>query len=315
MKVLLTGATGFVGQHLMQGLTQHNHSVIAAVRSGSINQLDTLGHDERDEVSPLKVDSLGDVTVSVLKERGVETIVHCAGLAHSPSATPEQFREVNTELTLELARNAAVAGVVRFVFFSSIGVNGASSVRPICASDLAAPYDAYTESKHLAEEGLFALAKTTNMEVVVIRPPLIYGKGAPGNFAKLVKLAKLPVPLPFGAINNKRSFVSIDNLINFAAVCISNATAANQVFLVSDGEDLSTTEFLRKISGAMSKRTMLLPVPVSMLKRLLKPIGADSVVEKLAVNLQVDISKNEQLLGWKAPFSVDESLKFLNKRR
>lgn len=315
MKVLLTGSTGFVGKQLLQGLAQSDHSVIAAVRSGSRTGTASPTENARDKVLFLKVEKLSDINAADFKEHNIDTVVHCAGLAHSPDATAEQFHEVNTQITLALAENAARAGAKRFIFLSSIGVNGARSLVPFSAEDDSAPYDAYTHSKLKAEEGLFELSKKTDMEVVVIRPPLIYGKGAPGNFAKLVKLASLPVPLPFGAINNNRSFVSIVNLVDFILVCIAHSAAANNVFLVSDGEDLSTSEFLRKISVAMSRKPKLVPVPVSLLKWLLMPVGANKLVDKLAVDLQIDITKNIDLLGWKPPFSIDDSLNFLSRGR
>lgn len=308
MNILLTGATGFVGKHLYSRLNQQGHSVIIAKRSKSSKKVDIVKLLETNKNSPLVFGNLGDITASIMEERGVEAIVHCAGLAHNPAASAEQFREINTKLTLKLAESAAEAGVKRFIFFSSIGVNGASSFTPFKADDKAIPYDDYTESKYNAERGLKALSEITNMEVVIIRPPLIYGNNAPGNFDKFVKLAKLPLPKPLGAISNTRSFVSIDNLTHFTHCCLTHPSAANEVFLVSDGQDLSTTQFLKKISRVLGKRPWLIPVPASVLKALARLLGKQSTIDKIAMNLQVDIQKNKTLLGWEPLVSVDEAL-------
>lgn len=302
MNVLLTGANGFVGRHLKSYFLGRALNVIAPVRSKNLFY-------EPDSDSYNFVGSLKEVTPEFLSSKEVDVVVHCAGLAHKPSIDSNLYIVINTELTLLLARNSAEAGVKRFIFISSIGVNGCLSYSSFTADDPPQPYDSYSRSKLLAEEGLIKIAEETDMEVVIIRPPLIYGKDAPGNFKKFTKLASFPIPKPFGAIRNKRSFVSINNLMDFIYLCLSHSAAANQVFLVSDGEDLSTADFLRKIAKALHKRPLLMSVPVTFLNTLGKLTGMQSLIDKLVVDLQVDIRKNEEVLGWKPPFSVDKSLK------
>lgn len=268
----------------------------------------------RSKTAKLAVDNsivltdLLELNEDLIKLHNTSVFIHCAGLAHHPEADSSRYRDINTDLTLLLADRAAAAGVERFIFFSSIGVNGSFSRTPFKADDSANPYDDYTESKFQAEQGLKAIAEKSGMEIVIIRPPLIYGPDAPGNFAKFVKLAKLPIPKPLGAIHNKRSFVSVDNLAEFTHVCSTHPNAANQTFLISDGEDLSTSDFLRKISKALGKPALLIPVSVSFLRRVGGIVGKEAVIDKLAVDLQVDIKKNQELLGWKPSLSVDAAL-------
>ena len=300
MKVLLTGSTGFLGTHLNKYFLGKGLSTVTPERKpGNGNE----------QTTHIRLSALSDLTTKLLVSENVGIFVHCAGVAHKKNVSADDFFRVNTELTLLLARRAAMAGIKRFIFFSSIGVNGASSDSPFNAVDSAAPYDAYTESKYDAENGLKAVSQETGMEVVIIRPPLIYGANAPGNFARFVKLANIPVPKPLGSINNKRSFVSVDNLSDFIYLCLKHPGAANETFLVSDGEDLSTTEFLRKISKAMGKPAMLIPFPVSTMRRLASFVGKQELVDKLAVNLQVNIERNKTLLGWEPKVSVDEALR------
>ncbi|MCK7459141.1 NAD-dependent epimerase/dehydratase family protein [Idiomarina aminovorans] len=300
MKVLLTGSTGFLGAYLNKYFLEKGLSTVTPIRKAkSDNASKTYLH----------LSSLNDLTTQVLSSEKVDTFVHCAGVAHKHEISVGEFSRVNTDLTLLLAHRAAAVGVKRFVFFSSIGVNGASSESPFNARDKEAPYDAYTESKYDAEKGLREISLETGMEIVIIRPPLIYGSNAPGNFAKFVKLASIPVPKPLGSINNKRSFVSVENLSDFTYLCLTHTAAANETFLVSDGEDLSTTEFLRKMSNAMGKRAMLIPFPVSWMRRLASFVDKQKLINKLAVNVQVDIEKNRTLLGWEPKVSIDEALR------
>lgn len=299
MNVMLTGSTGFVGSNIYSLLVELSVSVITPVRKEATKQ--ALSHS-------ILLKDLLELDEDLIKRHATDVFVHCAGLAHNPEADPSRYRDINTDLTVLLAERAASAGVKRFIFFSSIGVNGSSSQLPFKADDEVTPHDDYTESKFKAEQGLKNIAVKTGMEVVIIRPPLIYGAGAQGNFAKFVKLAKLPLPKPLGAIHNKRSFVSIDNLAEFTHLCLTHPNAANETFLVSDGEDLSTSDFLRKISKALGKPALLLPVPVSFLRKVGRTVGKEEMIDKLAVDLQVDIKKNEELLGWKPSLSVDSAL-------
>ena len=221
------------------------------------------------------------------------------------------FRVVNVEGTLNLARQAAGAGVRRFVYISSIKVNGEATRRghPFTAEDAPAPLDAYGISKMEAEQGLRNLATQTGMEVVIIRPPLVYGPRVKANFQSMMRWLARGVPLPLGAIHNRRSLVALDNLVNLIVICLAHSAAANQTFLVSDGEDLSTTQLLRRMGQALGKPARLIPIPSTFLKLSAVLLGKPAIAQRLCASLQVDISKTRQLLGWHPPFSVDEGLK------
>jgi len=222
------------------------------------------------------------------------------------------FRAVNVAGTLRLARQAAEAGVRRFVFISSIKVNGEQTEpgQTFSAADAPDPQDPYGISKAEAEAGLMALAAETGMELVVIRPPLVYGPGVKANFLSMMHWLARGVPLPFGSVDdNQRSFVALDNLVDLIATCIDHPAAANQVFLAGDGEDLSTTALLRRLAAAMGVPARLLPVPVWALRTGARLVGKGAVFQRLCANLQVDISKARQVLGWNPPISVDEGLR------
>jgi nucleoside-diphosphate-sugar epimerase len=246
---------------------------------------------------------------------GCEVVVHLAARVHviSDAATHqlEEFRQVNVQGTLNLARQAAAAGVRRFLFVSSIKVNGEATQlgHPFTADDVPAPLDAYGFSKMEAEQGLCEISVQTGMDVVVIRPPLVYGPGVKANFAALIHAVHRGLPLPLGAVHNQRSFVSLDNLVDFIVTCITHPQAANQTFLVSDGQDLSTTELVRGMAQAAGVRARLLPVPVWALQAGASLLGKGDVVQRLCGNLQVDISKVRNLLGWVPPVSVEEGLR------
>ncbi len=245
---------------------------------------------------------------------GISAVVHLADRVHVMADTAAnplvEFRRVNVQGTLNLARQAAAAGVRRFVFISSIGVNGAeTSQKPFADQDQAAPHSPYAVSKYEAELALQALAAETDMEVVVIRPPLVYGPNAPGNFGSLMRWLKRGVPLPLGAIHNQRSLVALGNLVDLIVLCLTHPAAANQTFLVSDGEDVSTTELLRRMGQALGCPARLIPVPASWLKLAATMVGKPDVAQRLCGSLQVDISKTRQLLGWSPPLTLDQGLK------
>lgn len=239
--------------------------------------------------------------------------MHLAGRAHQfadCAADPlAEFRAVNCELTLLVARQAAVAGVKRFIFVSSIGVNGNNNVRPYTASDQPNPAESYALSKWEAEQGLWQIQQETGMELVIVRPPLVYGPNAPGNFGSLVRSIEKGIPLPLGAIHNRRSLVGIDNLVDLIIRCIDHPAAANQVFLAGDGVDLSTTELLRGVGKAMGKPARLIPVPAGMLQLGATLLGKKAMAQRLLGSLQVDISKTCELLDWKPPYTVEEGLR------
>jgi len=231
---------------------------------------------------------------------------------HEETSDPlAEYRKVNVEGTLNLARHAVAAGVQRFIFISSIKVNGEATVNGSAfgADDKPAPEDAYGLSKLEAEQGLMDIAAKTGMEVVIIRPPLIYGPGVKGNFASMIKLVEKGLPLPLGAIHNQRSLVGIDNLIDLIIRCIDHPAAANQVFLAGDGEDLSTTELLRGVGKAMGQPARLVPVPEGLLQFGATLLGKKAMAQRLLGSLQIDISKTCELLDWKPPYTVEDGLR------
>jgi UDP-glucose 4-epimerase len=232
-------------------------------------------------------------------------------MADTVSDPLQEFRRVNVQATLNLARQAAAAGVRRFVFVSSIKVNGelTQPESAFKADDAPAPLDAYGISKMEAEQGLREIALQTGMEVVIIRPPLVYGSGVKANFAAMMRWLKRGVPLPLGAIQNQRSLVALDNLVDLIVTCLTHPAAANQTFLVSDGEDVSTTELLRRMGQALGSPARLLPVHASWLKLAAAMLGKADMAQRLCGSLQVDISKTRQLLGWQPPLSLDTGLK------
>jgi UDP-glucose 4-epimerase len=246
---------------------------------------------------------------------GTEVLVHAAARVHVMADTATdplaEFRRVNVLDTLHLAREATAAGVKRFVFVSSVKVNGEAtfSGQPFTADDIPEPLDSYGISKMEAEQGLRQIAAETGMEVIVIRPPLVYGPGVKANFAALMRAVQRGWPLPLGAIHNQRSLVALDNLVDFIITCIDHPQAANQTFLVSDGQDLSTAELVRGMAQAAGVPARLLPVPVWALQAGAALLGKGDAVQRLCGNLQVDISKARRLLGWVPPVSVEEGLR------
>ncbi len=306
MQVLVTGANGFVGRSLCLALPDDGHGVLAAVRS--LNK-QVVGVDQ------VLITSIGKTTDWSSALQNVDVVVHLAARVHVMNEVAvdalAEFRKVNVEGTLNLANQAAKAGVKRFVFVSSIKVNGEHTLAdcPFTANDDANPQDPYGISKHEAEQGLLLIAQQTGMEVVIIRPPLVYGAGVKANFASMMRVVKRGIPLPLGAIHNKRSFVYVGNLVSLIVRCIDHPAAANQVFLVSDGCDLSTTELLQKCAVALGVKARLLPVPQKLLVFSLALLGKRAVAQRLCGNLQVDISKAHSLLGWEPPVSVEDGLK------
>ena len=300
-KVVVTGANGFIGTTLCAALRRNGVNVNAVVRQNA-----TPGE--------FSVGNLSSETNWSAPLRNCKTIIHLAArvhvLADQASDPLEAFRAVNVQGTLNLARQAVESGVSRFVFVSSIGVNGAETFgQPFTYQDQIAPHSPYAVSKYEAELGLQALAAETGMEVVIIRPPLVYGSGAPGNFGSLMRWLKRGVPLPLGAIHNQRSLVALENLVDLIVTCLTHPAAANQTFLVSDGEDVSTTELLRRMGQAMGRPARLIPVPASWLKLAAAIVGNPDVAQRLCGSLQVDIEKTRRLLGWTPPLSLDEGLR------
>ena len=242
-------------------------------------------------------------------------VIHTAARAHvmkETMASPmEEYRRVNVVATLHLARQAAAAGVKRFIFISSIKVNGDQSPQgvPFTAVDKPEPVSAYGHSKWEAEQGLLKIAEETGMEIVVIRPPLVYGPGVKGNFARMINIVKRGLPLPLGAIHNARSMVGLDNLVDLILTCITHPNAANRTFLVSDGADLSTTDLLNSIYRVLNLSSRLIPIPAPVLYVVATLLGKKAAAQRLLGSLQVDITDTCELLDWKPPMSVEDGLR------
>lgn len=303
--ILVTGASGFVGGQLIRRLAdQPSIAVRGAVRA-------TPAGDHPGLIAVGEINGDTDWSEAL---QGQRIVVHTAARAHimdDMAADPlAEFRSVNVTGTLKLARQAAAAGVGRFVFISSIKVNGEQTPLDACfmADDVPAPEDPYGISKWEAEQGLRELASETGMEVVIIRPPLIYGPGVKGNFASMIKLVGRGLPLPLGAVHNKRSLVALDNLVDLIITCIDHPGAANETFLVSDGEDLSTTQLLQGVAEAMGKPSRLIPVPASLLQFGATLLGKKAVAQRLLGSLQADISHTQKCLNWTPPLTVKQGL-------
>ncbi|WP_444921947.1 UDP-glucose 4-epimerase family protein [Microbulbifer sp. CnH-101-G] len=299
-RVLLTGASGFVGRALLPALRDKGFNVLPVYRQAiegglQIPQIDA----ETDWNSAL---------------RNIDVVIHAAArvhVMHESAADPlAEFRKVNLEGTLQLARQAALSGVKRFIFLSSIKVNGESTTgrAPFTAEEAPHPADPYAISKKEAEDALLALAEETGLEVVIIRPPLVYGPGVKANFQSMIRWLQKGVPLPLGSIKNRRSLVSVYNLIDLIAICIAHPKARNQIFLVSDDLDMSITDLLMRIASALGCHARLVPVPESVLTFTLTLLGKRAITDRLCGSLQVDIEKTKLLLGWEPPVTVEVGL-------
>jgi nucleoside-diphosphate-sugar epimerase len=301
--ILITGSSGFVGRQLCARLISDGRSLRCAVHNSSRME------------NTLAVGDIGPETVWTSALTGVDAVVHLAARAHIRNDTAfnplAEFRRVNVEGTLNLARQAAEAGIKRFIFLSTVKVNGeqTSSNHPFTEQDPPSSEDPYGISKHEAEKGLCELAEKTGIEVVIIRPPLVYGPGVKANFLSMMRWLNKDIPLPLGAIHNKRSLVALDNLVDLIVTCIEHPAAANQTFLAGDGEDLSTTELLRRMAKALERPARLIPVPSKLLELGASMLGKRALSQRLCGSLQVDISKARELLGWTPPVSVDEALR------
>ncbi len=311
-KILVTGAGGFIGSPLVDALDKkEGFEVLAVSRFGG----------ERQNIDWFIVNSIDEHTKWHEALIGCSTVIHLAARVHlmndnAPNPLAE-FRQTNTEGTLNLARQAAELGVKRFIFLSSIKVNGegAEAGLKFTPEDDYIPDDPYALSKWEAENGLRKLAAETGMDVVIIRPPLVYGPGVKGNFASLMRWVERGVPLPLGAVHNLRSLVALDNLVDFILLCIMHPAAANEVFLVSDGDDISTSDLLKKIANAYGRRAWLIPIPVGLMTFIARILGKKAVADRLFGSLMVDITKARDLLGWQPVVSMDEQLKKMVEKR
>ncbi|WAB99438.1 SDR family oxidoreductase [Pseudomonas putida] len=304
--ILVTGASGFVGSALCHRLASIGvYGPRAALRRAGTGPAD---------IPAVNVGDLAATTDWAEALAGVDAVVHAAARVHVMKETAADslaaFRRVNVEGTLNLARQAAAAGVRRFVFISSVKVNGEASIpgQPLRADDAAMPLDAYGISKHEAEQGLCQVAVATGMEIVIIRPVLVYGPGVKANFHSMMRWVQRGVPLPLGAVDNRRSLVSVQNLVDLVVTCIDHPQARNQTFMASDGEDVSLSELLRALGRALGRPARLLPVPPALLQSAANLVGRHDLAQRLLGSLQVDIAKNQLLLGWRPPFTLQQGL-------
>lgn len=310
MTVLVTGASGFVGRHLLAELLRRAVKVRVARRQGSV------AHWPDGDVDVVNLSGSGACAQDWADAvAGCSAVVHLAARAHVLQDTHEDpdraFRRANVDLARACAEAAVKAEVARFIFLSSVGVHGgASGTHPIRVDSAITPHTPYARSKADAEWALAKVVRQAGMALTVIRPPLVYGPGAPGNFGALLRVMADGWPLPLaGVTHNRRSFVAIDNLVDMMVTCLDNSAAANQTFLVSDGEDLSTADLLRRLGAAMNKPARLFPVPVGWLTLGAKLLGKQEMCHSLCGSLQLDMSKTQQLLAWSPPIGVDEGLK------
>ncbi len=305
MKILITGATGFIGTQLSETLANSGHQVRDTARSvapnsSTIRELITCDLESADNLDHLTT--------------GCDAIVHLAGRAHvmsdDPASSESLYISANVDVTRKLAQSAARSGVKRMILMSSVKVNGESTSidTPFTSQDTPNPQDPYGRSKSQAELALWEVASKSGLEGVVLRPPLVYGPGVKANFASLIGIINRGLPLPLASIHNKRSFVSIDNLIDCITTTLQSSNAAGQTFLVSDGDDLSTPQLIRSIASALHKSPNLVPFPSALLKLAATTVGKRSAFDRLCGSLTVDIALTKQNLSWTPPFTVQDSL-------
>jgi len=305
-RLVVTGANGFVGRALCAG---------AVARDSTVRGITRFTCDLPCGCENFVVGNMDERTDWRGALEGSKVVIHLAARVHVMADTAEnpldEFRRINVLGTLNLARQAAAAGVRRFVFVSSIKVNGEATQpgRPFTADDVPAPLDSYGVSKMEAEQALRDLANQTGLELVIVRPPLVYGPGVKANFAAMMRWLRRGMPLPLGRIQNARSLVALDNLVDLLVICLTHPAAAGQVFLVSDGEDVSVTELLRRIGQAMGRPVRLLPIPGAWIEWAAAMVGKRNVAQRLCGSLQVDIEKTRRLLGWRPPLTLDQGLK------
>jgi nucleoside-diphosphate-sugar epimerase len=303
--ILVTGANGFVGRAVCAQLSSSGFSISALTRAPTLFD---------SSIRNAVISDLGNEHELVHAMNGVDTVIHLAARVHvmteNVTDSLSAYRAINVDMTLTLARQAAVAGVRRFIYMSSVKVNGECTEdgQPFTPDDIPKPEDPYGISKMEAEQALLALSKETGLEVVIIRPPLVYGPGVGANFLAMMRWVSRQLPLPLGAIHNRRSMVALSNLVDFISTCINHPNAIGQIFLISDDQDVSVTELLKKLAHALKVRSFLLPVPVIVIKCVAAALGRGAVAQRLCDNLQVDISKSKKMLDWAPPMSLDQGL-------
>ncbi|MDP2573134.1 NAD-dependent epimerase/dehydratase family protein [Vibrio penaeicida] len=295
MKVLLTGSSGFVGKQLAKIYPDCRH----VVRKGRNCEFKNV----------IVVDNIdGNVDWDGCFD-DIDTIIHLASIAHRDAISTEDYKEVNTYGTLHLASEAVRAGVKRFVFVSSIGVNGTSTYKErFSVKSLTCPHNAYAQSKYEAELGLKRIAEQTGLEVVIVRPTLVYGLDAPGNFGMLTRLVDKFLLLPFGLANNRKDFIAVQNLVDLLNACAEHPSAPGHVFLASDGETVSIKQFTNAIAEGLGKKVIQLPIPVILMRLAGRLIGKSSMIEQLYGNLEVDSSNIKEVLGWTPPLTMNQAM-------
>lgn len=304
---LITGASGFIGRHLASALQQATNPWQLRLVARNTQQLQSCN-----AATCYAIGAMDGNTDWSCPLQGVDVVVHTAARVHvlhdTATDAPALYRCTNVEGTLRLAHQAATAGVRRFVFLSTIGVHGSGQNLPYREADIAAPHSPYAQSKLDAENGLLAVAAHSGMEVVLIRPPLVYGPAAPGNFGRLAAAVRRGIPLPLDCVRNLRSLVAVDNLVDFIQRCMTHPAAANQIFLVSDGQDLSTPDLIRRMGVALNLPARLLPVPLPLLRWGAACLGKQAMLHQLTSTLLADIHKARTLLAWEPPVTVDTAL-------
>lgn len=302
--ILLTGATGFVGQHLITKLQQNNYQITAAVRQ----KTDALSSC----VEQIVIGDFADDPAWGAALEGIDTVIHLAALSQSSknptSVEKARLHTINVEASKKLASASIAAGVKRFIFLSSVKVLGEISATGFTEQSPYNPADEYARSKCQAEQDLKQLIEHNKMELVIIRPPMIYGKGSSGNFNKLVAMVKKGLPLPLGMVKNKRTLCSVYNLVDFIDKTIQSPAAANETFLVADNETISTASLVRLIGQHQNKSVTLLPIPIMLLKLVALLVRRPEIVSRLTDDLQVNTNKAQEKLNWQPPFTMDEAL-------
>lgn len=306
MNVFLTGGSGFVGGAILKCLQKNGHFIRLATRREISKESTMIDFFTIPEIS-------GDTSWAGALT-GVDVVIHAAARVHvmndDANDPDSEYRRINVDGTLELASQAIAQGVKRFVFISSIKVNGdcSGAGKPFTPEDIPAPEGPYACSKYEAELGLMKLASKSDLEVVIIRPPLVYGKGVKANFLKMMAFVQKGVPLPLASVRNKRSFVGLTNLAEFTVLCAMHPNAKNQIFLVSDGDDMSTPELLKRTAGVIGKRPLLIPFPISFLEFVAKLMKKEELLKRLVDNLQVDITKANKILSWVPKVSYEDEV-------
>lgn len=298
MTILLTGSTGFVGNHFLK----HSSDIRRVVRSNTRCDL----HSSR---SFFEVDSIcGDTDWSFAFD-GIQTVIHLAGVVHNRKATPDSYQSVNVSGTIKLASDAAKAGVKRFVFVSTILVNGSETKKTPFSPDMrVCPINDYAKSKYDAERMLKSISRETGIEIVIVRPTLVYGPNAPGNFGLLTKVVKNLPFLPFGLIDNRRSFISVQNLVDLLITCATHPKAAGCTFLASDGDSVSIKQFTNALAKGLGKKVVQLPIPIILIRLLGKLFRKPELVEQLCGDLEVDSSNLQQVLEWTPPLTMEQAM-------